>query len=183
MKRCCLTIVLLLVLASSLPAQNVSGYGMMPDPYLFLLREPTVHEDLKLTDQQRERLVKLNESFDPTLLAARNMPPDDAQAKTVEVLETTRKRVGKIFSAKQQARMRQIAYRLRGMSFVLLPDAAEQLQLTESQREQIQTIVSDTLESISKVQSKTFQGAEAHQQTQKAITAADHANNKKYSRC
>lgn len=65
-------------LASPLPctAQNVTGYGTMSDPFLFLLREPAVHDDLGLTREQKRRLVEINRSFDGLLLASRNMPAE-----------------------------------------------------------------------------------------------------------
>ena len=47
---------------SQAQAQNVSGYESIPDPMLYLMREPAVHRELKLSDQQRERLVELNSS-------------------------------------------------------------------------------------------------------------------------
>ena len=56
-----LTIAVSLALAPSSVAQNVSGYGMMPDPFLFLVREPAVHEDLGLTREQIGRLTETNQ--------------------------------------------------------------------------------------------------------------------------
>ena len=163
---------LLLVFAPRVLAQNVSGYGMMPDPFLFLVREPAVHADLGLTDSQMRGLVELNESFDGILLATRNATPEEAQQKTLEVMRTTRESVAKLFTPKQQTRIRQIAYRLRGLSFVLIPDAADQLGLSSEQREKIEMIVKDTLETISSVESTTYEGAEAYQKSQETVAAA-----------
>lgn len=161
-----------LVLVPAVSAQNVSGYGMMPDPFLFLLREPAVHTDLGLTDSQKKELIELNESFDGILLSARNTTPEEARQKTLEVLKKTRETVAELFTPQQQSRIKQITYRLRGLSFVLIPDAAEQLGLSPEQREEIETIVEHTLETISSVQSKTYEGADAHQKSQQTVAAA-----------
>ena len=165
-------LLLLCGLASEALAQNVTGYGMMPDPLLFLLREPAVHTDLGLTAIQKRRLVEVNESFDSVLLATRNTTREKAQEETLEVMRRTREEVEKLFTTQQKTRLRQISYRLRGLSFVLIPRASEELGLSPEQRDRIQSVVSDTLEEVNSVQSKTYQGAEAHQKSQQIVAAA-----------
>ena len=78
----------------------------------------------------------------------------------------------RLLSDQQQSRIRQIAYQLRGVSFVLAPHASEQLQLSEHQKEEIGAIVRETLEEISELQTTTYQGKEAHQKSQDATAAA-----------
>ena len=41
-------------------AQNVSNYDSIPEPFLFLIREPAVHNALKLSARQKEQLVRLS---------------------------------------------------------------------------------------------------------------------------
>ena len=161
-----------LSIASQTSAQNVTGYGMIPEPFLYLLREPAVHADLGLKAEQKRRLVEINESFDGILLATRNLPPEEGQKKIAEVMVETREQVSRLFSSEQQNRLRQIAYRLRGLPFVLLPHASEQLGLTDQQKQHIQAIVDTTLELVGEARTKTFQGEEAHQEAQRAVTAA-----------
>ncbi len=161
-------------LASPLPcvAQNVTGYGTMADPFLFLVREPAVHDDLGLTPEQGRRLVEINHSFDGLLLATRNMPAEKGEAKIAEIMTATRNQAAKLLSTQQQERLRQIAYRLRGISCVLMPHAAEQLRLTSQQKAEIEAIVKETREQVNELQSGTYQGEEAHRKSQDAITAA-----------
>lgn len=153
-------------------AQNVSGYGAMPDPTLFLLREPALQRALKLTEAQTKQLVEFNETYDGILLATRNQTPEDSQKKIAQVIQKSREHVTRSFSTEQQQRLRQIMYRLRGMSFVLLPTPSSELQLTEDQRAGIEAAVKTALEKISKVQSSTFQGKEENEKIQRAIMAA-----------
>lgn len=172
MKRLGIILLTLLMFTPCVSGQNVTGYGMMPDPFLFLLREPAVHQDLRLSATQKTRLVELNESFDGILLATRNASPEESREKTLDVMTKTREAVTKLFSRQQRERIRQISYRLRGLSFVLIPHAAEHLGLSSQQKEDIQAIVTETLEKISRVQSKTYQGAEAHQKSQETVATA-----------
>lgn len=176
MRRILLRLWLCFVLLSSLPspcsAQNVSGYSMIPEPLLFLLREPAVHDDLNLSQAQKAHLLAINESFDHVLLATRNIPPKEGQKKVAKVVSETRAQVAKLLSTEQQERVRQITYRLRGISFVVAPYAAEQLQLSEPQREQIEAVIKRTHEELGKLQTATYQGKEAHEKVQNATAAA-----------
>jgi hypothetical protein len=166
------TVLVWLMLAVQAAGQNVSGYGMMPDPTLFLLREPAVHRELQLTEQQRRQLVQFNETFDGILMATRNMPPPESQPKIAEVLKKSREHVKQSFSVPQQQRLRQIMYRLRGLSCVLLPSASAELELSESQKQRIEAAVKTSLEKITAAQTETFQGKEAYEKTQRAVMAA-----------
>ena len=105
-------------------------------------------------------------------MAVRNTTPEEAQEKTLEVMKRTRAEVEKLFTAQQKIRMQQISYRLRGLSFVLIPQASAELGLSSQQRDAIQAVVSDTLEVVNSMQSKTYQGAEAHQKAKQTVAAA-----------
>jgi hypothetical protein len=173
MNRCGALLLLLLALMPSVSAQNVAGYDVMEEPLLFLLREPAVHRDLGLSDMQEKRLVQVNESLDSILLGSRNKKNAKAvQQDTREVMEKSRAAVSKILSKQQQDRLRQIAYRLKGIPFVLLPDAAEKLGLTAGQKTTIQETVTETQEKVSKVQTREYQGAKAYQEAQRAVATA-----------
>ena len=150
----------------------------MSEPLLFLLREPAVHNDLKLTRTQRTRLVELNHSFDGMLLASRNMPAKKSQAQVNKVLTATREQVSRLLTRSQQARLQQIKYRLRGISFVLLPQAAKQLRLSDRQKKEIEKIVQKTIKTINENKSSTFQGKDAHKKAQTARLSARKAEQK-----
>ncbi|MDP6443682.1 MAG: hypothetical protein QGG36_17565 [Pirellulaceae bacterium] len=159
-------------------AQNVTGYGSMADPLLFLLREPAVHDDLQLTADQRARLIELNESFDGLLLASRNMAATESQAQVNKVMTATREQVGRVLSSAQLDRLQQIKHRLRGISCVLQPTATETLRLSAKQESEIEEIVKATQESLKEHRSSTFQGQAAHLKAQAAIKEAKQAEQK-----
>lgn len=172
MRRLGLILLLAVSFASEVPAQNVSGYATISNLYLFLLREPAVHADLKLSGKQKQQLIQLNESLDGDLLSSRNMAPQKSREKINAVLQKTRAQVDKIFTAKQQTRLTQIGYRLRGLSFVTQPDAAKRLKMTDQQLENIQMIMTKTLETVGKFAPQTFHGTEAQAKSRAAIMAA-----------
>ena len=169
---------LLLLSSAACSAQNVTGYGGMTEPLLFLLREPAVVKDLALTATQRAKLTELNDAYDGMLLASRNMKPQEGQAKINEALTGTRSKIPDILTPAQLRRIQEIKYRLQGISCVLLPQAVKQLQLTESQTQKIEQIVEQTREVVKENTSQTFEGKEAYQKAQQAISAAKQAEQK-----
>jgi hypothetical protein len=144
-------------------AQNVTGYESMSNPYLLLLREPAVHEDLGLTAAQRESLGLINAEVDGPLLALRNWPAERAEAKITQLIEQTRAAADKILTADQQQRLSQIMLRVRGIKLVLTPKVAERLRLSEQQRTGIQKTLDDAAETLQDLR-KRLQDGESPQQ-------------------
>ncbi len=165
-------LVALSVVTSRSQAQNVANYESVPDPTLYLLREPAIHRELQLTEQQRQKLVDLNSSFDGILLSSRNKPAEENQAKITKIFERTREHVKGSFSNAQQVRLRQVMYRLRGISFVLLPSPSAYLELTDSQKEKIEAATRNALATIASVQTDTFQGQQAYEKQRRTVMAA-----------
>ncbi len=159
-------------LPSSADGQNVSNYGAIPEPFLFLLREPAIHDELGLSDLQEKNLRALNEQFDPTLLALRNRPLEAQQPKVEAVLSASREGVSKIFTSEQHARLRQIAYRLRGISFVLDPEASAELRLDRQQLEDIEQITTDRKQKVARLQAQLKDGESSQAEVMRAARRA-----------
>jgi thiol-disulfide isomerase/thioredoxin len=144
----------------------------MADPFLFLLREPAVHNELSLSGSQMAQLAELNEQFDGTLLASRNMPADQAREKVAAAISTSRQRIASLLDDRQRERFQQITYRARGVSFVLLPEASEQLKLSEQQQRAIAQIVRNSLVSIQDLQQQVFEGTMTPHDAEQNFAAA-----------
>lgn len=161
-----------LVVPAVAPAQNVTNYNAIPEPFLFLLREPAVHDELELTDDQRARLRQLNERFDGDLLSTRNKRPEDGQRVVNNVMTASRQRVSSLLTPEQYNRLRQIRFRLRGISFVLDPDAAQTLAITDQQRERIEQIVQDRQQELTSLQQKVNNGESTESKARLAANRA-----------
>ena len=152
----------ILLLAILIPlsgsAQNVSNYSSIPNPFLFLLREPAVHEDLELTKEQLQKLTQLNERFDAELLSTRNMPAEKGQEILSNVMSVSQQEANEIFTSEQKGRLQQITYRLRGISFVLQSKAAEKLKLRIPQRKRIETITAKVKQDLEALQKRLNDG-------------------------
>jgi len=121
--------------AAAAQGPNVRGYATIPDPLLLLLREPAVHQELRLTDAQRSQLLTWNAQCDPTLLAARGWDQERSAAEVQKILVASRQRLEASLTADQRTRLDQLASRVRGISCVLAPTAVQRLQLSDAQRE------------------------------------------------
>ena len=157
----------LLIPCLSAMGQNVTNYAQIPDPFLFLLREPAIHQELQLNKEQLKKLVELNEKHDAKLLGSRNVGPEKSKPIIDAVFATCREKVGEILTSPQQVRLQQITYRMKGMPFVLLSDASAKLKLTPQQRANIQETVAETQKELAKLTSGTYPGKEAFAKIQK----------------
>lgn len=144
--------------ARPVAAQNVSGYDSIPNPYLLLLREPAVHQDLKLKGKQQQELLALNREQDGTLLALRNWPAAKSDARFSELVAETRRRLDTILDRNQIERISQIMLRLKGTECVLLPTVSERLKLTAEQKQTIQRVADEARTRLEKLRN---QGSEA----------------------
>jgi hypothetical protein len=141
---------LLLAVWVNSPTRGQTGiqYDTIPNPYLLLLREPSVWDDLKLKGNQRQELQTLNARIDAPLLALRNLPPTQADQKFMELVADTQAAVGRIFSVEQQQRFTQIRLRVRGIECLQDEKTAAALQLGVPQRDAIGRIVKESRSGI-----------------------------------
>ena len=158
-------------LLASAAAQNVTGYGSMENPYLLLLREPAVLEDLSLDSGQKTKLRRLNDLVDGPLLALRNWPAEKANLKVAELTEQTRSALEEILQEDQRERLGQIMLRVRGIPSVLTPKVADRLKLGAAQRTAIETILAETRGEIAPLAKKLQIGA-SPAEIQREVTLA-----------
>lgn len=147
-----------LAVTASAMGQNVRSYDTVPNPYLFLLREPSVLEALSMTDTQHEELAKLNAEIDGPLLASRNQRPEKSQKTVAELFTKTQSGVEKILDESQRERLLQIMLRVRGMPSILTPIVAERIGLTKNQSEAIGVTVKATAEKVADIRSQVQNG-------------------------
>ncbi|MEO8498951.1 MAG: hypothetical protein ABI614_28135 [Planctomycetota bacterium] len=133
------------LLLACLPARGQQGiqYDSIPEPYLFLLRESPVWDDLKLTAKQLEELQTFNARIDGPLLALRTLPNAEADKVFAELLSDSQTEVGRLFSREQQQRFTQIRLRVRGIECLQDDKVASALKLDATKRDAISSIVKE----------------------------------------
>jgi peroxiredoxin len=151
-----------LLLCSTVAAQQ-NPHGQLPvttapQPFLFLIRDPVVHNDLRLNARQREAIQALSEELDPVMWSMRNKGPKHIEQKMREATSTARTRLSSILSRDQMGRLEQIERWVLGTKAFLGDDLPGRLQLAEEQREEIRLIISETQQAVQELGKQLQEG-------------------------
>jgi hypothetical protein len=117
-------------------------------PYLFLIRDPQVHDDLGLSALQRRAVGRLNDELDSDLWSMRNKSAEHIEATIRKATATAKTRLATILTSQQQERLPQIELWTLGTRAFLLDGLPAQLQLSETQLSAIRATVNTTQEAI-----------------------------------
>jgi hypothetical protein len=118
-------------------AQPNVNYGTVENPYLFLLREPAIHAELKLSATQQETVEKTNAVYDAKLLAMRMAKADQVKSELQRIFSATQQAMQKTLTAEQRLRLGQIMLQMQGVACLKIDKVAEQLALSSQQRDAI----------------------------------------------
>jgi hypothetical protein len=114
---------------------------------IFLLSEPAVLDDLKLSREQRGRVAELSRRLadqrHEKLQGFYRLTPDERQRRFVELARANEAEVAGILSPEALVRLRQIALQGQGAAAFREVDVIEGLKLTAEQRERIRAIDGD----------------------------------------
>jgi len=147
---------LVALLAGPAAAQGQGrGFGMFGGggSYAFLLANESVQKELKLEDQQIEKSKELGEKAREKMTAARSsfegLDQDERRTKMTElnkeINESTMKAAGEFLKPEQVTRLKQISYQSRGASAFTDSEVQKKLNITDSQKTDIQSIVQDSM--------------------------------------
>jgi hypothetical protein len=117
-------------------------------PYLFLIRDPQVHDDLGLSALQRRVVGTLNDELDSDLWSMRNKSAEHIDATIRKATATAKARLATILTSQQQERLPQIELWTLGTRAFLLDGLPGQLQLSETQLSEIRATINKTQEAI-----------------------------------
>jgi len=116
----------------------------LPEPYLMLIRDPVVHGELKLDDEQTKAVNALTDELDPRMWRTRNQPPQKAEEEIRKLTAVAEERMAEILSFAQGKRLEQIRYRVAGMEALLGEKVSEKLKLAADQESQIEKLIQKT---------------------------------------
>src|SRR5262249_29564504 len=129
------------------------GFGMFGGGGIsMLIGNESVQKELKLDDSQIEKAKELArknmEKFTSAREELQNLDQEERRTKMQalgrEINESTLKAVGEFLKPEQIARLHQVSYQARGAMAFNDPEVAKKLSLTDSQKSEIQTIVTDS---------------------------------------
>ncbi len=125
------------------------GFGGEMAP-LFLLRLEPVQKELKVTDEQKEKIQKLAEEMRPAPRAEGESRPsrDEMQKKMKERAEKINKTLAEILKADQTERLKQIGLQVQGPRAFENPEVVKALQITDEQKTKVKDILSETRKQV-----------------------------------
>jgi len=145
---------LVALLASPALAQGQGrGFGMMGG-YGMLIGNASVQAELKLDDQQKEKAKEFADKARAQGQEIREklqgLEGEELRTKRQEFMkemnESALKAFGEFLKPEQIARIKQISVQTRGAMAFSDPEVAKKLNLTDTQKSDIQTIVQDQME-------------------------------------
>lgn len=142
---------------AQVPPQN--GHATAASPYLLLLRDPVVHDELQVTGQQRRAIRRVTDRLDGPLLALRNQSREEGDAELRRAIATAKERMKDILTEGQRQRLEQLVLRAQGFQALVRHDVSEELGLSDNQRQQVITVVNSTARAIQDATKQATQDA------------------------
>ncbi len=122
---------------------------------LGLLRVEAVQNDLKLTDDQKSSIQKLQDAARDNRTALQGLSGDERTAKMAEIAKDQDAKIAGILDDKQKARLKEIRLQARGPSALTDKELAEALKLTDDEVNKIKEIA----DAMQKDMQEAFQSA------------------------
>ena len=123
------------------------GRGRGPNP-LMLLTQKSVQQDLKLSSDQVQKIDDLGAKQRESFQGLRDLSRDERRQKMQELTKQNEQAVAGILNPDQTKRLHQIMLQLRGAGAFTDSKVADALNLTDDQKQKIQTIEEDARNSM-----------------------------------
>jgi Spy/CpxP family protein refolding chaperone len=157
---------LVALVASPAFAQGGRGFGGMGGggSYAMLVGNESVQKELKLDDQQigkgKELADKAREDMQGIREKLQGLEGEELRTKRAEIMkemnDTAIKAIGEFLKPEQVSRLKQISYHARGAGAFTDPEVAKKLNLTDSQKTEIQSINQESMTQMREI----FQSAQ-----------------------
>ena len=150
---------------SALPVEPVS-------PSLFLLRDPLVQMELKLTDRQTAAARVLAAEFNESIWRFRDAAVDsDVALKEARLLNSQiAPRLAELLDAEQRARLDGIVLQVQGTDALAYTGTAARLSLTDEQQAKIAKLTATARDAMSKLRAQSAAGKELAELNRRAAT-------------
>lgn len=138
----------LIVLCGSTILAQQNPNGVIPlhttnQPFLFLVRDPVVHREANLTEEQLVKLKALNDRVDLDLWSMRNKSAEQMIKIMESATKETQAAMVKFLEKDQRKRIRQIEFWVLGEKSILLDNVAKYLKATPEELSEVRQIIVD----------------------------------------
>ena len=155
--------VLLVALAPNLAMAQSNPTGQFdltafPEPYFLLLRDPVVHDELDLSDEQREKLFSMCYAQDAVFWRLRGGTKDQALTGLRKLSEALQQSAQPVLTKTQRQRLAQIQLQLAGFRAFLQPEVIQTLMMKDGQVEAIEAGIAEFQEGYQKLRKRQADG-------------------------
>jgi hypothetical protein len=155
---------LVAMLAAPAFAQGRGGFGRGGGSLAGLLGNASVQKELKLDDDQTGKAKEVSEKIGgeirEKMQGFQDLSPEERREKMLaidkEFTEATVKAAGAFLKPEQITRLKQISYQARGAQAFIYPEVVSKLNLTDSQKSDIQSINQESMSQMREI----FQSAQ-----------------------
>jgi hypothetical protein len=127
-------------------------------PYMLLIRDEVVHDDLKLSTRQRGEVRELTDELDVSIWSMRNKSSDQVAKTMAASLSRAKSGMSTILTPEQVGRMDQIVMWTLGMKALARDSVAEKLGLRDDQRKEIEDTLTSTAKTIGELSQQLKSG-------------------------
>jgi hypothetical protein len=154
---------LVAVLANPAFAQGRGGFGRGFGGLAFYVGNESVQKELKLDDKQVEKAKevaqKIGDERRSKMEGFQDLSPEERREKMTtvnrELNEMTMKQIGEFMKPEQIARLKQINYQQLGAMAFNDPEIAKKLNITDTQKNDIQSILQDQMSKVQAIREET----------------------------
>ncbi len=142
---------LFVLVTSDAMAQPGGGRGRGPRGGFgeaMLLQQASVQNELKLSDEQIQKVTELAEKQREAFAGLGDLDPEERREKFAEAQTSQREELAKILSAEQGQRLKQIAWQQSGPQALANPEVATALELSDEQKQAVETAQTDMREQM-----------------------------------
>ena len=128
------------------------------DPLWVLIHEPAVIAELKLAKDEQKNFQNLTNDLDLCVFPLRNKPRDVMLPGLTKVFEDLQAGLKSVLSPAQFKRLNEIYMRRLGTSALLRDDVATKMRYSDSQRKDIEEIITETQTSVAALEKEANEG-------------------------
>ena len=114
-----------------------------PGALIELSTNPIAQDDLKVTEEQKAKLLELKQEYSSGFFNASNLIGAAKEKRRIDIADKYTSKLDEVIGESQVERLKQIALQLLGSQAYVQPDIKETLNLTQEQQARMESINSD----------------------------------------
>jgi hypothetical protein len=135
-----------------------AGPEVALNPIIFLIRDPLVQAELRLSAAQQTGVDELAASVNEPVWKLRDLAPEAGSEDIGRLNEFVEAGLAKLLTATQRERAEQIVLRLQGPAAIARPKVAEQLDIARDQKATIAAICGDAQAALQDLKTRARAG-------------------------